>query len=61
MTLKAIQLASILRASKPENNQRRGAYKGFKGHIPIEGHLAEYGLIGAEDFRYGNTVLTARI
>lgn len=37
-----------------EKETARMTYKGFKGYMPLVGHLAENGLIVAEEFREGN-------
>jgi hypothetical protein len=37
-----------------QKQSARMTYKGFKGYMPIVGHLAENGLIVGEDFRDGN-------
>jgi hypothetical protein len=37
-----------------EKKQARMTYKGFKGYMPIVGHLAERGLILGDEFREGN-------
>ena len=35
-------------------------YKGFRGYMPIVGHLAENGLVVYDEFRQGNTTPSAR-
>lgn len=43
-----------------EKQSAKMTYKGFKGYMPIVGHLAENGLIAAEEFREGNAAPAAR-
>lgn len=43
-----------------EKQSAKMTYKGFKGYMPIVGHLAENGLIVGEDFRDGNVAPAAR-
>ena len=43
-----------------EKQSAKMTYKGFKGYMPIVGHLAENGLIVGEEFREGNVAPAAR-
>ena len=43
-----------------EKESARITYKGFKGYMPIIGHLAENGLVVADEFRQGNESPGAR-
>lgn len=43
-----------------EKQSAKMTYKGFKGYIPIVGHLSENGLILGEEFREGNVAPAAR-
>lgn len=43
-----------------EKESARMTYKGFKGYMPIVGHLAENGLVVADEFRQGNDSPGAR-
>ena len=43
-----------------EKQSAKMTYKGFKGYMPIVGHLAENGLILGEEFREGNVAPAAR-
>lgn len=43
-----------------EKESARMTYKGFKGYMPIVGHLAENGLVVADEFRQGNESPGAR-
>lgn len=43
-----------------EKEAAKMTYKGFKGYMPMVGHLAENGLIVAEEFREGNASPKAR-
>ena len=43
-----------------EKESARMTYKGFKGYMPIVGHLAENGLVVADEFRQGNDPPAAR-
>ena len=43
-----------------EKQSAKMTYKGFKGYMPMVGHLAENGLIVGEDFREGNVPPAAR-
>ena len=40
-----------------EKKEAEMTYKGFRGYMPIVGHLAENGLVVYEEFRQGNTSL----
>ena len=35
-------------------------YKGFRGYMPMVGHLAENGLVVYEEFRQGNVTPSAK-
>ncbi|MFC1815961.1 IS1380 family transposase [Thermodesulfobacteriota bacterium] len=43
-----------------EKASARMTYKGFKGYMPMVGHLAENGLVLADEFREGNEAAAAR-
>ena len=43
-----------------EKELARMTYKGFKGYMPIVGHLAENGLVVGDEFRQGNEPPAAR-
>ena len=43
-----------------EKKEAEMTYKGFRGYMPIVGHLAENGLVVYEEFRQGNTSPSAR-
>lgn len=43
-----------------EKETAKMTYKGFKGYMPIVGHLAENGLIIGEEFREGNVAPAAK-
>lgn len=43
-----------------EKQSAKMTYKGFKGYMPMVGHLAENGLIVGEEFREGNVAPAAR-
>jgi len=43
-----------------EKQSAKMTYKGFKGYMPIVGHLAENGLIVGDEFRAGNDSPSAR-
>jgi hypothetical protein len=43
-----------------EKQTAKMTYKGFKGYMPIVGHLAENGLIVGDEFREGNESPSAR-
>lgn len=43
-----------------EKESAKMTYKGFKGYMPIVGHLAENGLVLGDDFREGNVPPVAR-
>ena len=43
-----------------EKQSAKMTYKGFKGYMPIVGHLAENGLILGDEFRAGNVAPAAR-
>jgi hypothetical protein len=43
-----------------EKELARMTYKGFKGYMPVVGHLAENGLVVADEFRQGNEPPAAR-
>jgi len=43
-----------------EKESAKMTYKGFKGYMPIVGHIAENGLVGGDEFREGNESPAAR-
>jgi hypothetical protein len=43
-----------------EKHSAKMTYKGFKGYMPIVGHLAENGLVLGDEFRAGNVAPAAR-
>jgi hypothetical protein len=43
-----------------EKQTAKMTYKGFKGYMPIVGHLAENGLVLGDEFRQGNVAPAAR-
>ena len=43
-----------------EKQTAKMTYKGFKGYMPIVGHLAENGLVLGDEFREGNVAPAAR-
>jgi hypothetical protein len=43
-----------------EKQSAKMTYKGFKGYMPIVGHLAENGLVVGDDFREGNVAPQTR-
>jgi hypothetical protein len=43
-----------------EKRSAKMTYKGFKGYMPMVGHLAENGLVVGDDFRDGNVAPAAR-
>jgi len=43
-----------------EKKEAEMTYKGFRGYMPIVGHLAENGLVVYDEFRQGNTTPSAR-
>lgn len=43
-----------------EKQSAKMTYKGFKGYMPIVGHLAENGLVLGDEFRAGNVAPAAR-
>ena len=43
-----------------EKQSAKMTYKGFKGYMPIVGHLAENGLVVGDEFREGNESPSAR-
>ena len=43
-----------------EKHSAKMTYKGFKGYMPIVGHLAENGLVVGDEFREGNVAPAAR-
>ena len=43
-----------------EKQTAKMTYKGFKGYMPIVGHLAEHGLVVGDDFREGNVAPATR-
>jgi hypothetical protein len=43
-----------------EKQTAKMTYKGFKGHMPIIGHLADNGLVAGDEFRAGNVAPAAR-
>lgn len=52
--IKAYTLDIDATGIEAEKQSAKMTYKGFKGYMPIVGHLAENGLIVGEDFRDGN-------
>ena len=49
--------ATAILAEKKEAEMR---YKGFRGYMPIVGHLAENGLVVYDEFRQGNVAPSAK-
>lgn len=47
-------------AIEAEKSSARVTYKGFRGYMPIVGHLAQNGLVVADEFREGNDSPGAR-
>ena len=43
-----------------EKQSAKVTYKGFKGYMPREGHIAENGLVLGDEFREGNGAPAAR-
>jgi len=43
-----------------EKKEAEMTYKGFRGYIPIVGHLAENGLVIYAEFRQGNVAPSAK-
>ena len=43
-----------------EKQSAKMTYKGFKGYMPIVGHIAENGLVLGDEFREGNVAPAAR-
>lgn len=43
-----------------EKKEARMTYKGYRGYMPIVGHIAENGLVVGDEFRHGNESPSAR-
>jgi len=58
--IKAYTLDIDATGIEAEKRSAKMTYKGFKGYMPIVGHIAENGLVLGDEFREGNVIPTTR-
>ena len=58
--IKAYTLDIDATGIEAEKQSAKMTYKGFKGYMPIVGHIAENGLVLGDEFREGNVTPAAR-